>query len=455
MKTETIAVLDVGKTNTKIVLFDASLAVVEVHQEASRTDGTHLDTQWSWQFARAKLADIASRYALTAVVPTTHGATFAILRDGQLAQPVIDYEKRIPAALFAEYDAIRPPFAETFSPNLPLGLNAGRQLFALSRSGADVLRPADRLIPYAQYWAWMLSGEAVSEVSSLGCHTDLWSPLQARPSSLCTAMGWGELLPALAPAWGVLGAPLPALGLPSSCRILVGAHDSNAAFLRYLAGARAPFAVVSTGTWFICFNTAGDVAALDPTRDTLANVDIMSRPVASARFMGGRDYAGIAGETGLQANAQVADLRAVVSAGLICLPVTPQDRSSHRSYDVSGPPGSAAERQALGVLTCALMTAETLALTGPVEQVYVDGPFAGNKLYLAALAALLGDACVLASEVPHGTSVGAALLAQWPQAGGLPDYRLAARPIAPVEVDLEPYRRRWRSRLAERQALRD
>jgi L-fuculokinase len=59
------------------------------------------------------------------------------------------------------------------------------------------------------------------------------------------------------------------------------------------------------------------VKGLDPADDTLANVDVEGRPVATARFMGGREYAAIAGAPG---NPDPASLARVIASGAMALP---------------------------------------------------------------------------------------------------------------------------------------
>ena len=45
-------------------------------------------------------------------------------------------------------------------------------------------RTAPRSSTYPQYWAFRLTGVAATEVTSLGCHTDLWNPRAGAFSSL-------------------------------------------------------------------------------------------------------------------------------------------------------------------------------------------------------------------------------------------------------------------------------
>jgi len=60
-----------------------------------------------------------------------------IAQNGTLAAPILDYEHTGPDDMADAYDALRPPFSETGSPRLSMGLNLGAQLhwqFALGLS---------------------------------------------------------------------------------------------------------------------------------------------------------------------------------------------------------------------------------------------------------------------------------------------------------------------------------
>ena len=83
-------------------------------------------------------------------------------------------------ALAADYDAVRPPFAETGTPRLPIGLNLGAQLFWQAERFPDEFAKVATILIYPQYWAFRLSGVAANEATSLGCHTDLWNPAHGR-----------------------------------------------------------------------------------------------------------------------------------------------------------------------------------------------------------------------------------------------------------------------------------
>ena len=68
-----------------------------------------------------------------------------------------------------------------------------------------------------------------------------------------------------------------------------GVHDSNAAFYYYKSLGFSNFTLISTGTWVIILNPDCPLDRLDPARDMLANVTVDGAPVATIRFMGGRE----------------------------------------------------------------------------------------------------------------------------------------------------------------------
>jgi hypothetical protein len=150
-------------------------------------------------------------------------------------------------------------------------------------------------------------------------------------------------------------------------------------------------------------------AKLDPTRDTLVNVNAHGEPVPSARFMGGREYDVI--RKGRSASPSDNDKHSVLRRGLHLLPAIEQ--GSGPFAGLAGGWNEAPETIGEEMLALswylALMTDTCLGLTGAEGPVIVEGPFARNADYLDMLAAVRPDG-VVAMESATGTSVGAALL---------------------------------------------
>jgi sugar (pentulose or hexulose) kinase len=193
----------------------------------------------------------------------------------------------------------------------------------------------------------------------------------------------------------------------------------------------------------VVFAVGGSLDQLNPARDCLANVDAFGRAVPSSRFMAGREYEIVAGGNAEPTHADVAN---VVSREIIALPTFapgtgPFGRSPGRwSQDPSGL--SEGERAAAASAYAALVTETCLSLAGAAGPVVVEGPFARNSTFLAALAQL-APRPVVARPDATGTTDGAALLALGPSAR--PD--LQDRPaVEPLAIDLSAYAATWRER---------
>jgi sugar (pentulose or hexulose) kinase len=419
-----IAVIDIGKTNAKVALVDlATLSEVALRRMANapvrQAPYPHHDVEALWAFILDSLAGLNREQRIDAISITTHGATGALVdAAGELVLPVLDYEFDGPDRLAVDYDAIRPPFAETGTPRLPLGLNLGAQFFWQQKSFPAEFAKAAALLMYPQYWALRLSGVAANEVTSLGCHTDLWSPWKADFSSLVDGLEWRRLMAPVRPARDRLGPILPALaartGLDPLTPVFCGLHDSNASLLPHLLSDTPPFSVVSTGTWVISMAVGGKQIVLDAARDTLVNVNALGDPVPSARFMGGREFSMLT--EGQPDSWTKDDVGAVLARKTLLLPSTQQGSGPfpHQAatwLDADGM--NSGQRFAAISFYLALMTATCLDLIGADGPTIVEGPFARNQLFVGMLAASTARA-VVASQAVTGTSIGAALLASGP-----------------------------------------
>lgn len=450
---ERVLIIDIGKTNAKAAVVEtAGLTQIDFIARQSRAlpgpPYPHADTEGLWTFLLDAIRTLHARHGIGAISITAHGATAALLdAGGQLALPILDYEHSGPDALADAYDALAPDFSETGTPKLPGGLVVGRQLYWQFQTFPEASERTTFIVMYPQYWAHRLTGVAASEATSLGCHTDLWSPSARDFSSLVDSLGWRRLFPPLRAASDCLGPITPevaaATGLPPETPVFCGIHDSNASLLPHLRSQAAPFAVVSTGTWVVAMAVGGLPVRLDPARDTLVNVNAFGDPVPSARFMGGREWE-LTRSDPLPQPARVTDL---LARDIFLLPsVVPRsgpfpDRLSRWTRDDVTP----AEKTAALSLYLALVTATCLDLIGADGPTLVEGPFAGNGLYVAMLAAATGRGVRLPSPGSTGTSLGAALLALPDVRDAMPD---AADAHAPAEPDLATYAACWRARVA-------
>jgi sugar (pentulose or hexulose) kinase len=443
-----IAVIDVGKTNAKLVVVDATTGVeIASHSTSNRVvrDGLypHYDIETLWAFFVEALSGFATFPGFDAISVTAHGAAAALLGENDLAMPVIDYEHQYPDDVRTAYAAQRPDFAETRSPFLSGGLNVGAQIHYQKTQFPAEFSAVRTIVTYAQYWVWRLTGIAVNEVTSLGCHTDLWNPQKGDYSSLVDRL---ELRPLMAPirsafdCIGELRQPLARqLGLQRTVPVHCGIHDSNASLLPHLTSRMSPFSVVSTGTWVVSFAVGGRLDQLDPARDTLANVDAYGKAVPSSRFMGGREFDLLTNGNAVEAEAQT--LNQVVGDQFMVLPSVVEGSGpypAHEAILLNGQSRSAAEINVAASLYTALMTNTCLELIGASGPTILEGPFSRNGIYLSALRSLSGRE-VIALPGSTGTSLGAALLA-----GAACSLKPATGEVMPLGEAFNAYAKSWR-----------
>ncbi|WP_036501730.1 FGGY-family carbohydrate kinase [Novosphingobium sp. AP12] len=460
-------VVDIGKTLSKVTLWTRAGQMVDRKvrpNSACEKDGVRcLDADGIGDWLRAALRDWAG-HPVEAIVPVAHGAGFAALGgngggDALVFAP-LDYEQAIPAEVMAAYRAERDPFAITGSPALPEGLNLGAQVYWMTQRHPEAMADAT-LLPWAQYWAWFLTGRAVSEVTSLGCHTDLWSPAEARFSPMARRLGWADRFAPVVLASDVVGTLRPDLaaetGLPPGAQVLAGLHDSNAALLaaRGLAEiADAEATILSTGTWFVSMRLAREavpITDLPEGRDTLVNVDVLGRPVPSARFMGGREI-----ETIIQLDTRRIDIRpdqpklmdevpALLRRRTMMMPTLAPGFGPFPAGDarwVNAPvewQGTWYARRAAVCLYAALVADTALDLIGSKDRLLIEGRFAEAEVFVRALAALRPKTEVFVANAHNNVSFGALrLIDPGLKADG------ALRRVEPLAGDLDSYRARWR-----------
>lgn len=456
-------VVDIGKTLAKLTLWSAEgrclLRLTNPNRSLANGDYLALDIEGVARWLTEALAQCAD-HPVEYIVPVAHGAgVVAIDRDG-IVIPPLDYEYDIPDQFMAAYRNQRDAFAETGSPALPLGLNLGAQLAYLEALRGTPFRHSV-LLPYAQYWAWFLSGQARSEVTSLGCHTDLWSPAARDWSPMARHRGWSAQFAPLAHARDIAGTLREDLarqtGLPPSVKICTGLHDSNAALLAargYDEIRGADSTVLSTGTWFVAMRTPlgeVDLPALPENRDCLVNVDVDGQPVPTARFMGGREI-----ETRIQIDTRRIDIRPDQPALLAAIPTVIDNDAmllpgfapgcgpfpKHEGRWVNQP-ADWIEQRAATSLYAALVADTSLGLIGARDIVLVEGRFAEAEVFVRGLASLRPDLRICVANKHNDVSFGALRLldpALEPD-GGL-------EPVVPLDVDIAQYRDAWRERVA-------
>jgi sugar (pentulose or hexulose) kinase len=466
MNGSAIVILDLGKSFSKLTVLGRDGGVIAHRAHANRVRQMEryraLDEDGIADWLANTLSEFAATTPIGAIIPIGHGAAAAIVRNGVLACPPLDYEDPLPDHLRAGYDEQRDSYALTGSPTLPLGLNLGAQLHALEALDPDILS-GSTILPWPQYWGWRLSGVASCEVTSLGCHSDLWRPCDRRPSALSEKRGWNARLAPVRHARDRLGILMPEFarrtGLGPDVAVHTGLHDSNAALLAardtLQAGPGVEMTVLSTGTWFVAMRSPAhedcvDLATLAEGRDVLVNVDVDARPIPSARAMLGREVELLGGSDSAAIDrpaaqqGMIAALPAILATGAMILPtaVPGVGPFPNGAGGWIARPQTEIERAATVALYAAMVSRETLALVGATGQVLVEGRFARCEIFVRALASLMPTVRIWVAASGSDIALAAGRLID---PGLLPP--VSPRLAAPLDLSLEAYHASWTKRI--------
>jgi len=417
------AVLDIGKTNLKLVLVgpdgECTDAISRAHDFLLDEPYPAIDIEGIIGWFLDGLTGLSGDHRIGALVATAHGGGGVLVDDSGPVLPMMDYEAATPTEIDALYALEGPPYEEVFSFTGAGAMQLAKQLLWQAECFPQEFARARHFLTTAQYVAWRLGGRPASEVSQLGAQGQVWNPRTGALSSIVRRRGFDRLFPPLSSAGEVLGRLRPdwaaRTGLSQDTEVLCGVHDSNANLFRYKAAGLSGHTVLSTGTWMIGFDRSCPLDRLDGARAMVSNVDIDGEIVASTLTMTGREYALIAGPEPASDDAVLAALPGLIARGTLPLPsFGPHDGlfrgSGRRGRFVGPPPAGAAEANAAAALYAALTASACLDALGSRGPIVVDGGFAANIAFGRLLAALRPGQPVSLSHSPHGTALGAGLL---------------------------------------------
>jgi len=285
-------VLDIGKTNVKLVFLDHKgqfFKEIKTKQTLKfyKKKISYLNSEKIINWLLLNLNKFSTVYHFKKFVCTTHGGTVAFINHhDQEILASTDYEYKYDK-FSKDFQNLAPSFKTSLTPHLEGGLNVGQQIYYLKRIFPEIIENTKFILSYPQYITWKLTGNYSSEISYIGCHSFLWNFKKNNYSSLVRKLKITKKFPKFNKAWEKIG---NLLIKDSKINVLNGVHDSNASYLYFKNSALKKFTLVSTGTWYIIFNQSTKISKLNPKLDMLSSIDVFGNHVPTMRFMGGREY---------------------------------------------------------------------------------------------------------------------------------------------------------------------
>jgi sugar (pentulose or hexulose) kinase len=424
-----IAIFDVGKTNKKLLLFNQDYKIV--YEKSARfietvdEDGfpcENLDALKQSLFDSLKEVSRSKDYEVVAINFSTYGASFVYIDEhGDPLTPLYNYLKPYPPELqktFYETFGGEQEFArETASP-ISGSLNSGMQLYRLKHQQPEIFKKVRYALHLPQYMSYLMTREAFSDITSIGCHTGLWNfDLHKYHKWLFDEHVIDKLAP-LTPIIKVVesqeGTKGPVIG--------IGLHDSSAALIPYTTNFHEPFMLLSTGTWCISLNpfNHSPLTTAELRQDCLCYLDQKGKPIKASRLFAGHEHE-------VQTK-KIAEHFKVDGLKYKTLPYTHKhilrlnldkkltDKKGLKPFDPANLDNYFSDEEAYHHLIYSLVQQQIkssmLVLKDtdtPVKRVFVDGGFSRNAVYMTLLASMFKGVEVFAASMPQATAMGAAL----------------------------------------------
>ncbi|HET9825039.1 MAG TPA: FGGY family carbohydrate kinase [Chitinophagaceae bacterium] len=426
-----IVIFDVGKTNKKIFLFDEDYKIVHEQtvrlEETKDEDGLPCEdvfalTNWIKQGVEAIARD--GRFEIKEINFSAYGASFVYLDEHYgVIPPLYNYLKPFPEPLLQKfYDTYggRSEFSKATASPVLGNLNSGMQLYRLKHEKPEVFERIKYALHLPQYLSFLLTASIHSDITSIGCHTNLWNFQESKYHRWVEQEGLREKLPEILSYNAIAGY------WKETVPIGVGLHDSSAALVPYLLCFNEPFILLSTGTWCITLNPFNHSMLSDQElqQDCLCYLSHQGKPVKASRLFAGYEHEQQLKKLATHFNVEVERYKELKIDFDLVQSVKAENERYH-NQSPSNPAQSQfpqrdlnefssyeqAYHQLIGDIIAQQIISTDLVLRGTsVRRIFVDGGFSNNSIYMHMLADAFPGMEVYAAFAPQASALGAALV---------------------------------------------
>jgi sugar (pentulose or hexulose) kinase len=424
-KKPAIAVIDVGKTNKKIFLFDQDYNIVYERSarfmETTDEDGDPCENLESLRlsvFDSLRSLFNKQDFEVEAINFSAYGASFVnIDEDGTPVTPLYNYLKPYPeelkASFYDKYGGQEEFSLRSASPVLG-SLNSGMQLYRLKYKKPEIYQQIKHSLHLPQYLSYLITCKPCSDITSIGCHTNLWDFKKSDYHEWVYAEGLDKKLAPICSYDQTSKAVFPG----NNYLVGTGLHDSSAALIPYLVSFQEPFVLLSTGTWCISLNPFNEtpLTVEELKKDCLCYLQYQGKPVKASRLFSGPEY-----EEGVKRIADHFNQNAIKYRAIQFSPDLASRNQKNSSAESENTVFSRrnlsfflsddeAYHQLMVDIISQQVRSTRLVLEGsPVKRLFVDGGFGRNAVYMNLLAMAFPELEVYAASMAQATALGAAL----------------------------------------------
>jgi len=365
---------------------------------------------------------------IKAVNFSTYGASLVHV-DEKLkpVAPLYNYLKPFPSNLseefYAAYGGKNNISLNTSSPALG-SLNSGLQLYRIKKLQPALFEKITYSLHLPQFISSRFSREAYSELTSIGCHTALWDFSTHNYHNWVTDSGIIEKLAPIIPAE-------KCFQKTNNEHLIftgVGLHDSSAALLTYLHSFSEPFLLISTGTWCISLNPFNNHPLTEEElhQDCLCYLTDSGKAVKASRLFAGKwheeQVMKMASHFQLKPEyfssikykqeilQQAVKIDATNSAHTENTLQYEVNKLSSFDLNLYTSAEIAYHRFMHQLVNCQYASTDLVLQGTDIKDIYVDGGFSKNELFMQLLANIFPSKSVYAASVAQASAFGAALV---------------------------------------------
>ena len=434
MKQKVIAIFDIGKTNKKLFLFDENYKMVLERSarlpEIVDEDGDACeDIESLNSFILDSFNEVTrlDEFEIKAINFSGYGASLVYFNNElRTFLPLYNYLKEYPESLKKQfYDTYGGEEEFSFRTASPVlgSLNCAMQLYRIKYEKPDVFNEIKWALHLPQYLSFLISNKVCSDITSIGCHTNLWDFTKNEYHHWVKQEGIFEKLAPIESCTRVV--PVSFAG--NNYSVGIGLHDSSAALIPYLVSFHEPFILISTGTWCISLNpfNHSPITKEELENDCLCYMTYKSEPVKASRLFAGNEHEQQVKRISEHFNQDPDKYRTIgFNPGIIIslqkrngsFKQTAQNKNILKGFIFADRDllefanDEEAYHQLMFDIIAQQYVSTQLILKGTeVKRIFVDGGFSKNVIYMNLLAAVFPGMEVFAASMAQATAIGAAL----------------------------------------------
>jgi sugar (pentulose or hexulose) kinase len=421
MKTPTIAIFDIGKTNKKCFLFNEAYEIV-FEKTTNTTEipdedgfmGDNIDELNNWLLNTWAEILFLPEFEIKALNFSGYGASFVLIdQNGKPVSPLYNYLKPFSPKLLDKFyteNGGKIEFPKVTASPILGNLNSGMQLLSLKYEKINIFKKIYFAQHLPQYLSSVFTHQFYSEMTSIGCHTNLWDFTKKDYHNWVINEEIDQILAPIKNSNQTIN--------KNNTEIGIGLHDSSSALIPYLVSQKEEFLLISTGTWCISLNPFNEskLTTEELNLDCLAYLTFEGKPVKASRLFAGHFHEIETKRIAKYYNLSDDFFKSISYNSNIKTNIPKQEidinkiEFSHRNLADFESAEHAYHQLIIDIITLQIFSTNLVLKNSAVETIFVDGGFSKNDIYMNLLAKAYPEKSVFAAEVSQASAIGAALI---------------------------------------------